>query len=188
MATRIPTFTKSTPDPMPPEEEEVTPGAAPPAPTAPVSGGRAPTPSFTPSSPTAAAPEAELGPSSTDLTNAALGNTTPAAPTAPVGRAAIPTVGTNPPAGMPIQGAPGQPYSGGGAPLPEFLGRTIGALPAPNKIVSRNWMRLDPSSQGFFRSAYEAQGYDPAYIDWMVQQGLPGRAATRMGQRGRILS
>jgi hypothetical protein len=53
----------------------------------------------------------------------------------------------------------------------------LSALPAPNQIVGRNWLRLPESTRSFMLGGYEAKGYDPNDILWMVQNSLPGKAA-----------
>jgi hypothetical protein len=70
--------------------------------------------------------------------------------------------------------------------LPNFLQNTQANLPPPNQIRANQWIRLDPNTQSLFRAAYEAQGYDPNYIDWTVRNLLPGRVGVPTGFSARI--
>lgn len=56
---------------------------------------------------------------------------------------------------------------------PQTLQAYGAALPAPNKIVARNFTRLDPDTQDFLRSGYRATGYSDNQINQAVKQGLP---------------
>lgn len=64
----------------------------------------------------------------------------------------------------------------GGAParLRALSQRYIGALPAPNKIVSREWLRLPESTRQFLLGGYEAKGYDPSDVLFTIRNTLPG--------------
>jgi hypothetical protein len=66
---------------------------------------------------------------------------------------------------------------------PQTLQAYGAALPTPNKIVARNFMKLDPDTQDFLRSGYRATGYSDNQINQAVKQGLPqfgtpGRSGT----------
>jgi hypothetical protein len=56
---------------------------------------------------------------------------------------------------------------------PQTLQAYGAALPTPNKIVARNFTRLDPDTQDFLRSGYRAQGYSDNQVNQAVKQGLP---------------
>ena len=87
--------------------------------------------------------------------------------------------------GMPITPAAQQaPAAGSGlAPVTQ---RYANALPAPNQIVGRNWMNLDPDTQQFLLGAYEASGYGAPQVQYAIQQGLPGRQAWARGNYAAI--
>lgn len=55
------------------------------------------------------------------------------------------------------------------------------ALPAPNQIVARNWMRLPNSSREFLLGTYEALGYDPGDVEETIQRTAPTWRVPRYG-------
>lgn len=67
----------------------------------------------------------------------------------------------------------------GGAVTPQDY---LNALPAPNKINARNFLRLAPSGQEFSLGAYEAAGYDPGDVLHSIKQTLPQFRAPVFGQ------
>jgi hypothetical protein len=53
------------------------------------------------------------------------------------------------------------------------------ALPNPNQINSRAWMRMPRSTQDFMKSAYADQGYADSDIEDQIREGLPKASARR---------
>jgi hypothetical protein len=80
--------------------------------------------------------------------------------------------------------APYNPYqqAPGSSTIPnQDLEAYRSALPAPNQIVARNWMRLPKSSQEFLLGTYEALGYDPDDVEEAVQRTTPTWRVPRYG-------
>jgi hypothetical protein len=65
------------------------------------------------------------------------------------------------------------PGSTGVGTAPQTLQAYGAAMPTPNKIVGRNFTKLDPDTQDFLRSGYRAQGYSDNQVNQAVKQGLP---------------
>ncbi len=94
--------------------------------------------------------------------------------------------------GMPLSALPQfqqqapQPTGGASFGVPSLTQQYINALPSPNQIVGRNWLRLDPDTQQFLLGAYEAGGYSSPQILNSIQAMMPGRQGVPLGTWGAI--
>lgn len=68
--------------------------------------------------------------------------------------------------------------SSGGATTADY----VNGLPAPNKIVSRDFNALDPDTQKFLLAAYQQAGYSANDVTNAVSKTLPQFAAPSAGQ------
>lgn len=66
----------------------------------------------------------------------------------------------------------------GGATEQDYLD----ALPSPHKIVSREWVNLDPESQQFLLGAYGRKGYSEGDVLNAVKRTLPAFTAPSAGR------
>jgi hypothetical protein len=63
------------------------------------------------------------------------------------------------------------------APTQDSASGFLAGLPDPNKIVSREFVRLPKSSQDFAMAGYEAKGYDPNDVRNTILKTLPQQSA-----------
>lgn len=61
------------------------------------------------------------------------------------------------------------------------LGAYLDALPAPNRIVGREWLKLPGDSQEFLLGAYEQAGYSGNDVSDYIKRGLPQFRAPTFG-------
>lgn len=93
-------------------------------------------------------------------------------------RAAVPA-STNPAAYATPSGVP---PTGGTAFAITDQNAYANALPAPNKIVSRNWLTLPRDTQDFLKGAYESMGWSANDLEDSIARTLPQfRAPTTIG-------